>query len=487
MNTEHVESPAERALIDFRSEMKALLIARPGLDGLERRVQELLNARGREVMADLMKAADTVAPEVEIDGSLWGNRRDGKGTYQTIFGPIELERSVYQRAGRGRVAVPMDLRLGIVEGGYTPRMARIMSHATAMMTDEEASLFLHEVGTAQVGTSTIHRVPRAMSARYERSRPILERAVRERDEIPEATASIQVALDGVMVPQDGEHAKPRGRATEEPDPPRHEQRYGVVCDPGPAENDGHQGRAWHEGSVGTLAFFDVVGRRLKTTYLARMPESGKATLARMLEDEAQAVIAERPDVNIAFASDGAAPQWTVLEAIAGRLPSQHSGHTMFLVDAFHVFEYVQKAANAVEGQDEPEAKILAASWRETLKEKEGGALTVLRSMRAHLATVNSGKRREELEDAIGYIDRQNEAGRMNYTEATRRHYPIGTGVTEAAAKTVVGTRMKRAGARFSQHGGQTVMLFRTAILSQRFEALHLELGATYTKAVKIAA
>ncbi len=47
--------------------------------------------------------------------------------------------------------------------------------------------------------------------------------------------------------------------------------------------------------------------------------------------------------------------------------------------------------------------------------------------------------------------------------------------------------MKRAGARFSQHGGQTVMLFRTSILSQRFAALHRELGATYEARVQQAA
>ena len=47
--------------------------------------------------------------------------------------------------------------------------------------------------------------------------------------------------------------------------------------------------------------------------------------------------------------------------------------------------------------------------------------------------------------------------------------------------------MKRAGARFSQHGGQTVMLFRTSILSNRFAALHRELGATYAARVKEAA
>ena len=76
---------------------------------------------------------------------------------------------------------------------------------------------------------------------------------------------------------------------------------------------------------------------------------------------------------------------------------------------------------------------------------------------------------------------------MQYAEAARRHYPIGTGITEAAVKTIIGPRMKRAGARFSQHGGQTVMTFRAALLSHRFEALHRELHATYTNRVKDAA
>jgi hypothetical protein len=74
---------------------------------------------------------------------------------------------------------------------------------------------------------------------------------------------------------------------------------------------------------------------------------------------------------------------------------------------------------------------------------------------------------------------------MNYAEAKRRNYPVGTGVTEAAAKTLVNTRMKRAGARYSQHGGQTILLFRAATLSDRFDALHQELHSTYT--AKIAA
>jgi hypothetical protein len=43
--------------------------------------------------------------------------------------------------------------------------------------------------------------------------------------------------------------------------------------------------------------------------------------------------------------------------------------------------------------------------------------------------------------------------------------------------------MKRAGARFAQHGGQTVMLFRAAVLSERVDSLHQELHATYTTSI----
>ena len=98
------------------------------------------------------------------------------------------------------------------------------------------------------------------------------------DPIPEQATTIQVALDGVMVPQDGAHARARGRKTDDQDPPRHEQRYGQVGPEPPSSTDGTLGGAWHEAAVGTVAFFDADGNRLKTTYLARMPEPFKATL-----------------------------------------------------------------------------------------------------------------------------------------------------------------------------------------------------------------
>lgn len=477
----------ERQMRELSEELEGLESDAVDLEVVERRVQELANAWGRVQMARAMKGADTDAPEVDIDGQRWGNRRLHPGEYHTVFGPVVLERSVYQQSGRGRVAIPMDLRLGIVEGMYTPRMGRIATRAIALMPEEEAAQFLAEVGTATLSNSTLGRLPRAIAARYELNRPVIAAAVRAHDVIPDEAVTVQVGLDGVMVPQDGEHAKPRGRKTKSPEPPRHEQRYGPVGSEGPRAEDRTVGRSWHEGAVGTLAFFDADGERLRTIYLARMPEPHKATLVGELEEEFTSVLRERPELNVVFASDGAEPQWSALDAIESRLPANWTGHTMKLVDAFHVAEYVQEAANAVEGAGTGDAKVLAATWRETIKEKQSGAASVLRSMRARLPSVRGTTARTELKSAITYIDNQHALGRMEYVEAQKRNYPIGTGVTEAAAKTIVGVRMKRAGARFSQHGGQTVMLFRAALLSHRFDALHHELHATYTKRVRPAA
>jgi hypothetical protein len=234
----------------------------------------------------------------------------------------------------------------------------------------------------------------------------------------------------------------------------------------------------------TTPYFDQEGRRLKTTYLGRMPEANKQTLLDTLEQELQAALAEKPGLNVLFASDGARSHWAAFEAIRQRLgPSV--GHTMMLVDLFHVAEYLTPAAEAIWGKESPEAKLNAQIWRERIKLTDDGVDSVVASLEYRRSLMKRGK--APVTKAIKYIRKQHALGRMNYVDAQARNYPIGTGVTEAAAKTLVTTRMKRAGARFDQHGGQTILLFRAAVLSQRFDLLQGELLATYQADVREAA
>src|SRR5438132_752574 len=79
---------------------------------------------------------------------------------------------------------------------------------------EESTEMLRELGGIAVSAATQHRLPQAVMARYETRRDEIERRVREQHRVPIAATTMQVGLDGVMVPQEGEHAKPRGREPE---------------------------------------------------------------------------------------------------------------------------------------------------------------------------------------------------------------------------------------------------------------------------------
>ena len=451
----------------------------------ERSIRARLDGIGRMAMARLMKCADTTASEVECDGVVWGNRRVTSADSFTTFGPVTVPRSTYQRGGRGRVLVPMEARLGLFEGRYTPALARAMSMAVAMAPAEEATTLFAELGVAGVSVSTLHRVPQAIAARYECRKPDVDAQIRERSPIPHDAVAVQVALDGVMVPQDGQQAKARGRAPKdgEPDPPRHELGYTLPERPIPAANDGESGRAWHEASVGTLHFVDELGKPRGTTYLGRMPEPKKATLIDDLFAELSSVIAERPDVDIVFASDGAPLHWRALEKFAEAIAPKHEGRRFFVLDFFHAAEYLTTAANVIWG-DKPEAHAQAAKWREILRRVDGGHDKVLDSLRYFRDQLASRSRREKLEDVIAYLADHANAGRMEYAKLDGMFLPIGSGVVEAAAKTLVSVRMKRAGARYTQHGGQTILTFRAALASDRFDDLMAILHATYVHEVR---
>ena len=147
----------------FRREVDETSPDKLDCERLERRAQELANAVGLELMRGVLLRADTVGPTVEIRGEQWGDRRVSKGEYTTLFGDLTIERSTYQRAGRGRVGVPVDLRLGIVERRYTSRVTRLIAHATAVMTAQDSASFLKQAGVGTVSSSTVHRMALAMA------------------------------------------------------------------------------------------------------------------------------------------------------------------------------------------------------------------------------------------------------------------------------------------------------------------------------------
>lgn len=75
-----------------------------------------------------------------------------------------------------------------------------------------------------------------------------------------------------------------------------------------------------------------------------------------------------------------------------------------------------------------------------------------------------GAARQDLEAAIGYF--KNHLSKMDYARFRKDCLPIGSGVTEAACKTVVKQRLCGSGMKWKHSGAATVLGLRSLILTE---------------------
>ena len=74
---------------------------------------------------------------------------------------------------------------------------------------------------------------------------------------------------------------------------------------------------------------------------------------------------------------------------------------------------------------------------------------------------------------------------MRYAEVAAENLPIGSGVVEAACKTLVTQRMKRSGMQWREEGGQAILTLRALAQSYCFDRAWTILLETYTADVSL--
>jgi len=92
-------------------------------------------------------------------------------------------------------------------------------------------------------------------------------------------------------------------------------------------------------------------------------------------------------------------------------------------------------------------------------------------------------RRQAIHKALA--DCREHRHRMHYADLRAHNVPIGSGVVEAACKTLVSQRLKRAGMRWRPDGGQAIVTFRALCQSERFERAWSLLGEPYKRSVTL--
>ena len=387
-------------------------------EDFERELHTLLAQTECAITEEALSRHDVDLPFVFIDGEMHRRACRCAQTYLTAAGPVSVTRTLY-RARRGERAVAaLERRVGIVEGYWTPLAARQGAMLVSHLTPRDAEQVLATLGHMQPSKSSLDRLPKALSARWEAKREPFEATVREATvDVPDAARAVVVSLDGVMAPMRG---------------------------------------GYREASCATVSLVDADGERLHSVRMGRMPQSHKATLKTMLAAEVEAVLAKRPDLTVVKLADGAKDNWTFLTCA---LPDG-----VELIDFYHAAEQLKGAFDAAHGVDSPKAAAQFEKYRHRLRHEPGGVGGVIRAL-VYLRTKHPN--RERIAQVLGYF--RTNRHRMGYADAKAQGLPIGSGVVEAACKTLVTERLKRSGMRWGMRGGQAILTLRSLVQSRRFD------------------
>ncbi|HEY2740032.1 MAG TPA: transposase [Thermoanaerobaculia bacterium] len=412
----------------------------------EARLQELLRELGRVIVEWTFNHLEPHDPkdlpgQIESGGTRY--RRRGKTPNRkvaTLFGTITLWRTLYQDVHGVEPAIfPLEIRLGLESGRATPALAERAARAAVTSPQDAVLTALRDENGVRWSVASLRAViadvaagmgAHRQDAQVDRLLGWLEQADRSSGARKPVLA---VGRDGLMLPIRGQGCH-------------------------------------REGAAATVSVYDRKGRRLGTVYLGRMPEPGQGALSRRLTALIEAMLGgwTGPPPRLAYITDGGTHQARYYRRVLQRMSDpHHPGRRLrwrWVIDCYHACEYITTLSEAL-FSDARAGASWARKMRRWLKEKPRGIYRVLHSAAAirRRRIIASAAKREQYRTAYAYLRKRTR--RLDYVGYRRDHLPIGSGVTEAACKTVFTQRMKQSGMTWKAESGQWIVDLRVIHLS----------------------
>ena len=189
---------------------------------------------------------------------------------------------------------------------------------------------------------------------------------------------------------------------------------------------------YRETMVGTISFYDSGDERLSIIYNAAAPEYGKAGFYSRFESEILKVKEPYPKAEIIGVADGAKDNWKFL----GKFTQNH------ILDFYHASEYIGEVARLMYRNKHKREEWLENSLHK-LKHEDGAQHELLKEMKILKKKKFSHSNLSKLNRSITCFN--NHLSMMNYRRYQKSNYPVGSGVTEAACKTIVKQRLSSSG------------------------------------------
>jgi hypothetical protein len=418
-----------------------------------------------ELKATDLARYDVDADAVMVNGQEWRRCLSHQPkTYLSASGPVTVSRTLYRAVGGGKSLCPLELGAGIIGGLHTPVLARQVTDLMGPLTSQETREVFSELGLSGPSSSTCDRLPKRLSTVWETHRVQWESALREQEWVEAETSVVAVSLDGVMVPDKDRQREAKAKREAA-------QAEGLSKSPsGPA--------GYREVGGGTVTLYDEEAKRLDTGRYGRAPEDKKQTLTDQLDAELGSILAVRPDLEVVAIADGAEENWRDFDCPL-------SSEATRIVDHGHACDPLRAAMSAYDGDQSIEGRAEYARLRILWRDQPGGVDTVITEL-GRWARKLSGQRhksrRKRLRSELTYF--KNQRDRMDYADYQARGLPIGSGVVEAACKTLATQRLKRSGMSWRK-GKQAILTIRSLQQSQSWSAAWALLSAHFRVTVLV--
>jgi len=421
----------------------------------ERELAQLLREAGRRVLEHVYNRIEPELPQNAphyLESEAGRYRRLSAKTANphvaTLFGKIKLcrlgYRFVHREAGE-RTLFPLEMALGLIKNA-TPALAEVAARSMALAGATQGTVLarLWEEHGVRWGVETL----RAVTAELEARMSPLRRAAQ--------VEQVRQWLDWAWKSPGTQH------------PTLSVGRDGITLATRPHG-------FFEVATVSTVTVYDRQGQRVGSVYLGFVPEAGQQTMTDELTALLLAILEAWPGrlPRLVYLTDAGEQECSYFCRVLRRLRHPRTGKRLAwtrILDYYHASRRLTEMAEALFGSHSREAASWARRMRKLLKQRNG-VFRVLHSAAAIGARRSmTSCQRKQYQRAYNYLRRRSRY--LRYHEYRQAQLPIGSGVTEAAAKTLFTQRLKLSGMRWSKAGAQVILNLRAIFLSGVWSPLY---------------
>jgi hypothetical protein len=442
------------------------------LQELEREIMVQVLALGRSCLEEVLEGQAKQKESAIDKESACGHRQRlvSKRPRQvlSLLGQITIHRGYYHCVETGEQAeerkesvcrkgeVPFDRAWGLSCGQRSsPGVQRVVSYLSANLTHEEVAEALCRVLPLGLSARQVGNILQPIGEAFEQGedqqvREIVEQGatkdtseVERQEEQGEPLKHLYVEMDGVMarlrrgsVPMERQEQERSGDVYRE-------VKVGAVFEGEP----GHERSKLVPG-----VFVDTPG---PIRYVARRTTAEDFAPRIYALAHAAGVVRAKQVVILA---DGAKWIW--------RLAEEQFPGAVQIVDEYHAREHIWEVARAAFAGQPSERDTWAKTVTDLLAEGQVEQVITAIERLPHLEP-EPNKARSLPEIEAEYF--RTNAERMRYPSFRAQGMHVGSGIAEAACKTVVATRAKRSGMRWTPAGLDAILALRTAVLNKDFD------------------